>query len=139
MSGGKGSRLIESIIALLDEALIITILLIAGLYYLYSRSYLNLQQLLLIILIYIIILFFIFYKIYLAQVKRAEVGPESLIGRQGLVIEDLSPEGYIEVEGELWKAIAKDEAGISKGEKVVVISYKGLTLIVTRKGKDNEM
>ncbi len=52
-------------------------------------------------------------------------------GCKGFVVRDLSPSGYIEVDGELWKAEPDDTRKvIRRGEWVTVREVRGLTLIV---------
>ncbi len=63
--------------------------------------------------------------------KRATTGIESLRGKIGTARDDLSPEGFIVVEGELWWARASEP--VKKGEKVVVLCKEGQTLIVDKK------
>jgi membrane-bound serine protease (ClpP class) len=50
--------------------------------------------------------------------KKPITGKEGLIGEEGVVIENLSPEGSIEVHGEIWKAHALNT--IKKGTPVIV-------------------
>ncbi|ALV63370.1 hypothetical protein ADU37_CDS16710 [Thermococcus sp. 2319x1] len=65
--------------------------------------------------------------------KRAEVGPEALIGKEATVIEDLSPKGVVKVGNELW--IAECINGSAKtGEKVRIIQVRGTKLLVERQG-----
>jgi len=56
-------------------------------------------------------------------------GMESLIGRRGLAVESLDPEGYVSVRGELWQAIT-DGTPISAGAKVEVCELEGTKLVV---------
>lgn len=63
--------------------------------------------------------------------RRATTGIESLRGKIGTARDDLSPEGFIVVEGELWWARASEL--VKKGEKVVVLCKEGQTLIVDKK------
>jgi membrane protein implicated in regulation of membrane protease activity len=58
---------------------------------------------------------------------------EDLIGHLAEVRRDLSPEGYVWLRGELWRAEA-DTAGdpIAPGGRVRVVGARGLTLIVER-------
>ena len=61
--------------------------------------------------------------------KRPETGPESLVGRTALVVEDLSPEGVVKIDGELWKAECLN--GTAKaGERVRVVSVHGTRVLV---------
>ena len=55
----------------------------------------------------------------------------SMVGKQGIAEEPLSPRGYVRVRGELWKAeVARGEPPIAKGEPVRVREVRGLTLKV---------
>ncbi|NJE62449.1 NfeD family protein [Thermococcus sp. 21S7] len=63
--------------------------------------------------------------------KRPRAGPEGLIGRTALVVEDLSPEGVVKLDGELWRAkCLHGTAG--RGEKVRIVGVEGTKLIVER-------
>jgi membrane-bound serine protease (ClpP class) len=66
-----------------------------------------------------------------AQLRRASTGMEGLVGRTGEATTDLDLEGWVLVQGELWKAHA--EGPVSKGEPIEVVSGDGLRLQV-RKG-----
>jgi membrane protein implicated in regulation of membrane protease activity len=58
---------------------------------------------------------------------------EDLVGRLAEVRRDLSPEGYVWVRGELWRAeAAVGEESIALGTRVRVVGTQGLTLIVER-------
>ena len=56
---------------------------------------------------------------------------ESIIGCIGVVESELNPEGYVKIEGELWKATAGGDT-LMKGVNVTVVSIYGLTLKVKR-------
>lgn len=127
-----GNKYIEAIIALLDEIAIITILLYLGLYLLHSAGYISLELIIIISAIYVVLIGEVTYRIARIQASKAKVGPESLIGVHGEVIEDLDPEGNVLVEGEIWSAVSSSGEVIKSGEKIRVTSYKGLTLIVER-------
>jgi membrane protein implicated in regulation of membrane protease activity len=58
--------------------------------------------------------------------------PESIVGSEGVVQQDLAPEGYVQVRGELWKASSAG-GGLKRGEEVIVTGIDGLKLTVTRK------
>jgi membrane protein implicated in regulation of membrane protease activity len=60
--------------------------------------------------------------------RRATVGAEALVGKQGVAASDLWPEGQVKVDGELWKA--RCAGGCDVGTKVVVQEVDGLTLVV---------
>ncbi len=57
--------------------------------------------------------------------------PSAMIGRRGTVTVRLDPEGYVQVQAELWRAAA--EAGdrpVEKGQSVTVVGLDGLKLTV---------
>ncbi len=60
--------------------------------------------------------------------RRPKTGASGMIGEAGEVKEWSEGEGRIFVHGELWQATS--EAPVSAGDKVVVQSVQGLTLIV---------
>ena len=56
----------------------------------------------------------------------------------GVVVKTLSPEGYIRIEGELWRAeTAERGRTILPGETVAVEEVRGLTLLVRPDSQDN--
>jgi membrane-bound serine protease (ClpP class) len=58
-------------------------------------------------------------------------GIEVLIGRGGVAISDLAPQGTVRVDGEVWSAIADAEA-IHAGEQVQIVAVEGVTVLVQR-------
>ena len=55
----------------------------------------------------------------------------SMIGELGIAKDMLDPSGYVQVRGELWKAVrAKDGGPIAAGSLVRVHKREGLTLVV---------
>jgi len=60
--------------------------------------------------------------------RRASVGVESLVGKVGVAVSELWPEGQVKVDGEIWRA--RCDGGCEPGSKVVVRSVEGLTLVV---------
>jgi membrane-bound serine protease (ClpP class) len=66
--------------------------------------------------------------------SRAAVGGSALIGKIGVAQAALSPEGQVLVQGELWRAVARD-APVAEGAKVRVVDVKGLTLTVEKSGE----
>lgn len=80
----------------------------------------------------------LFYQFAMPTVARARfstptIGREHLIGRFGVALTDFSPEGEVRVDGAHWMATAHREAGIAKGDAVVVAGIDGLFLEVERK------
>jgi len=66
-----------------------------------------------------------------AQRRRAVTGVEGLVGMSGRADSDLRPEGWVLVNGELWRAVAAEP--VAAGEAVSVEAVGGLLLKV-RKG-----
>ena len=66
-----------------------------------------------------------------AQRARPVTGVEGLIGSIGVARGDLTPEGFVFVQGERWKAIAED-GEIKEGTSVQVIGIDGFRLKVRR-------
>jgi membrane-bound serine protease (ClpP class) len=68
-----------------------------------------------------------------AMLKPSLTGPESMVGRLAVARSALGPEGQVQVDGEIWRAVA-DGGAIPAGEKVRVTAVDGLTLRVSRAG-----
>ncbi len=68
-----------------------------------------------------------------AMLRRPMTGPESMIGQRGIVRAPLEPEGRVQVDGEIWHAVAED-GPVPAGETVRVTGVDGLTLKVSRAG-----
>jgi membrane-bound serine protease (ClpP class) len=68
--------------------------------------------------------------------RQVQSGAEGLIGQVGIVRRRIDPLGDVAVDGELWRArrawVAEDEPPPSEGDRVVVDSVHGLTLLVRR-------
>jgi membrane-bound serine protease (ClpP class) len=60
--------------------------------------------------------------------RKASVGVEALVGKRGVAVGDLWPEGQVRVNGEIWKA--RCAGGCDAGNAVVVRAVDGLTLEV---------
>jgi membrane-bound serine protease (ClpP class) len=61
--------------------------------------------------------------------KRA-LGPQAMIGLEGVVVERLSPAGRVRVRGEIWKARTSGKS-LERGEEIVIAGIEdGLTLLV---------
>ncbi len=68
-----------------------------------------------------------------AQLRPVITGQESLRGRTGIAMTDLTPEGHVRAAGELWSAEALDGAGkIHKGDPVIIVRVEGLSLKVKK-------
>jgi membrane-bound serine protease (ClpP class) len=68
--------------------------------------------------------FFIWYS----KRRQASVGVDSLVGKRGVAIDALWPEGQVKVRGEIWKA--RCAGGCDPGTAVVVRRIDGLVLEV---------
>jgi membrane-bound serine protease (ClpP class) len=60
--------------------------------------------------------------------RKALVGVQSLVGKRGVSVAEIRPEGQVRVEGEIWSA--RCEGGCVAGTHVVVRSVDGLVLVV---------
>jgi membrane-bound serine protease (ClpP class) len=60
--------------------------------------------------------------------RKASVGVDVLVGKKGVVVDSLWPEGQVKVNGEIWKA--RCAGGCDAGTRVVVRAIDGLTLDV---------
>jgi membrane-bound ClpP family serine protease len=60
--------------------------------------------------------------------KKPMISPD--VGSRGRATTPLTPEGYVRVGSELWKASSTNSV-IAAGEEVTIVGVKGLTLLVT--------
>src|SRR5882724_171990 len=68
-----------------------------------------------------------------AMMKSPVTGTAGMIGRVVVARSALGPEGQVQVDGEIWRAVSEGGA-IPAGEKVRVMAVDGLTLKVSRAG-----
>ena len=67
-----------------------------------------------------------------AYENNTQTGAEELIGAKAVAQEPLDPEGYVKINGELWKARADPaHQRIEQNRRVEVRAARGLTLIVS--------
>ena len=57
-------------------------------------------------------------------------GAERLVGARGVVTTPLTPQGYVRVRGELWRAEALTDQPLPEGSTVRISAARGLTLAV---------
>ena len=69
-----------------------------------------------------------FFFLRWSKRRRATVGVEALVGKQGVASSDLWPEGQVKIGGEIWQA--RCAGGCDAGTGVVVRAVEGLTLVV---------
>ncbi len=70
-------------------------------------------------------------------VKKAKTNIDAIIGRHGVVLQNIARnfDGLVKVGNEQWRARAEED--IKKGDEIVVTSVSGVTLIVEKiKGGD---
>ena len=65
--------------------------------------------------------------------RRKYTGLESMVGMEVEVKTPLTPEGWVSFEGQIWKARLIDEGSADAGDRVIVKSSEGLTLLVEKK------
>jgi membrane-bound serine protease (ClpP class) len=63
-----------------------------------------------------------------SQRRRARVGVETIVGRTGVAVGPVAPNGQVKVGGELWAA--RSALAIERDSAVVVREVDGLTLVV---------
>jgi len=69
-----------------------------------------------------------------ALAARSAVGLPALVGQIGAARSPLEPEGQVMVQGELWRAVARD-GPVKEGDRVRVVGVNGLTLTVEKVGE----
>ncbi|MEK7873904.1 MAG: NfeD family protein, partial [Chloroflexota bacterium] len=84
-----------------------------------------------------------YFAFVIAMVRKAHVlrvtvgGAETLVGRSATARTDLSPEGYVFIEGERW--LARAEGGpVKEGDTVTISKVKGMKLWVMAARKEEE-
>ena len=78
-----------------------------------------------------VILFFYTWKAYIP--KKDDI----MIGKRGITLERITDTGYITINGEQWSALNRSESPIEKGQEILVVERKGLTLFVMPSGFKN--
>ena len=85
------------------------------------------------LMIYLIICgicLFIYFKIYQALSMKPWNGKEAMLGKTGLVVQDIDPEGKIEYATEIWNAIS-DGKRFAKGDKIIIQGFSwGMRVVV---------
>jgi len=61
--------------------------------------------------------------------RKPAASPQAIVGRCGIVTTPLTPKGYVQIDGELWRATSSD-TNINEGDDVVVVEVNRLTLRV---------
>lgn len=61
--------------------------------------------------------------------RKPAIWSEAIVGRCGKATTPLTPDGYVQVNGELWHALSSD-TNINEGDDIVVVELDRLTLHV---------
>jgi len=77
------------------------------------------------------IVIFVFVNIMRIRMMPAQMGMESIVGREAVTRSTLDPEGYVFFDGERWSA-ESEEGTIGEGERVVITEVHGLKLRVKK-------
>lgn len=72
---------------------------------------------------------FLHFKVLQAMRSKVHTGQEGMVGKRGLVVDDIDPEGKIEYASEIWDAMTKGR-WLPKGEQVMISGFEGLRLLV---------
>ena len=76
--------------------------------------------------------FFVFALSAGIRAQRTEVisGMQTLVGATGVATSDLDPRGTVQVQSELWSAVADGDETIQQGDRVSVVGVEGVKLRV---------
>jgi len=70
--------------------------------------------------------------------RKPVVSLEAMVGSYGKAATPLVPNGYVRVEGELWRALSTG-SNIDEGDEIIVVEVKRLTLFVARVPNNNRI
>jgi membrane-bound serine protease (ClpP class) len=81
-----------------------------------------------------------FFSVALSAVSRAQrldarMSTSEMVGRRGRATTPLDPLGTVQVESELWTAVADRDADVEAGTEVEVVAVDGLKLVVRSVGE----
>jgi membrane-bound serine protease (ClpP class) len=65
-----------------------------------------------------------------ARRMKARIGADALVGARATAMEEMTPEGHVLVEGEIWRATAAER--VEKGAPLRVTSHEAYMLRVER-------
>ena len=68
--------------------------------------------------------------VYRIMRKKPTTGQQGMIGKVGVVLQEIRGEGTVQVQGEIWKAESSERLKV--GTRVVVDELEGLSLIVSK-------
>lgn len=74
---------------------------------------------------------FLYPFVRTAYQASGKTGPQALVGAKGVATDDLAPNGFVRVRGELWRAVANpNDQMICSGTEVQILAVEGMTLRV---------
>lgn len=73
------------------------------------------------------------------NIIRSGVGAEGMISKTGIAIKKCDPEGKVKIGNETWRALAIDKSEIAIGTNVIVRDMTGMTLIVEKMTREEEV
>lgn len=91
--------------------------------------------------LYLVVLgisFLLYFKVFQAMRQKVHTGQEAMLGRKGLVIEDIDPEGKIRCASEIWNATCRG-GKLYKGEEVRIKAVQGLRVEVEATAADSSL
>lgn len=121
---------LEAYVALVDEFLLVLAIILVILFVLWNQGVLSLRTLLIVAITAGAISVFLFKALTKVIPRTPAVGAESLIGKRGTAKTNVDGEGYVVVEGELWRARSASGREIKSGTRIRVVAVEGLTLLV---------
>jgi membrane-bound ClpP family serine protease len=74
---------------------------------------------------------FVFVNIMRIRMMPAQMGMETIVGREAVARSALNPGGFVFFDGERWSA-ESEEGTIEEGERVVITEVHGLKLKVKK-------
>jgi membrane protein implicated in regulation of membrane protease activity len=73
--------------------------------------------------------FLIYSRVFQASRQVPRTGREAMVGKKGIVIEDIDPAGKIQYAGEIWNATSTGKR-FAKGELIRIAAVRNLMLLV---------
>jgi membrane protein implicated in regulation of membrane protease activity len=80
---------------------------------------------------------FLYFKVFQAMCLEVRTGQEAMLGKEGLVVKDIAPEGKIQYANEIWDAMA-EEKWFPIGERVRIKGFQGMRLLVEERPIETE-
>ena len=122
-------NLSKAFLLVLDEALLVALVL-----FVLWKLGIDLSPVVVISVIVLLgVWLIVLYRLIVSLSRRKKVaGLEGMIGLQGIVVKPLSPEGVVQIHGELWDA-SSTCGTIKSNEEVLVEGMETLKLFVARK------